>query len=136
MELLKKEVLYIYIDLFIKLDKPVIVKYLFVRLHNEAENNKYQEITITGYLNENIEYSYKTNATYNKQWIRVNLTNKIIDTLRIPKGTEVDDIMIIHDSEYSGKDDHQEQLTNILQTVIDDLIEDSTKGKRIKEEDI
>jgi hypothetical protein len=125
-------------DLYIKFDKPVVVKYLYIRPHSEPKD-KIQTIdaNIFGYLNEEIQFTQRHHLTYSKKWSRINLNLKVIDALRLPEGFDVDDINISHDSEYGGDlSEHQGQLTNIIQTVIDELIEENTKGKRIKEEDI
>lgn len=59
----------------------------------------------------------------------------MIDTIKLPKGFDIDDIYISHDSEYSETNEEDgQQLTNILQTVIDELLEQS--NKKIKDEDI
>jgi hypothetical protein len=125
-------------DLYIKFDKPVVIKQLFMRPHKEPEDKfKLVELNINGYLHEHPEFSHKFHINYNnREWTKINLSNKVIDTIRLPVGFEVDDISISHDSEFGDPSEHQDQLTNIIQTVIDELIEENTKGKRIKEEDI
>ncbi len=48
--------------------------------------------------------------------------------MRLPKDFDVDDISISHDSDYTGNTEDNHQLTNILQTVIDDMM-DKSKNK-------
>jgi hypothetical protein len=59
----------------------------------------------------------------------------VLDAIKLPKDFDIDDISISHDSEYAepGEDDGR-NLTSILQSVIDDLIEQS--GNKIKDDDI
>jgi hypothetical protein len=57
----------------------------------------------------------------------LNFKNLPIDTLKIPQGYDIDNITIQHDSEIAGNDSTQEEadqhLASILQTVIDELID-------------
>src|SRR5690606_17147519 len=57
-------------DLYIKFDKPVMVKQLYMRLHKEPEESyKAIEANITGYKNESPIFSHRFHITYNgKNW--------------------------------------------------------------------
>jgi hypothetical protein len=108
-----------------------MITYLYIRPHK----NDLTEMSITGYKNEQEVYTIGQKAIKNQNWQKVNMSNKVIDTLRLPVNTEIDDIMIIHDSEYSDTIEYNDELASILQNVIEDIIE-NPKGKKIKEEDI
>jgi hypothetical protein len=125
-------------DLYIKFDKPVIIKTLYMRPHKDGDKSiRHSDINIIGYKNENLEFSQKFHISYNNgEWTKVTLPGMVIDAIKLPSGFDIDDISVSHDSEFGDPSTHQDQLTNIIQTVIDELIEENTKGKRIKEEDI
>lgn len=59
-------------DLFIKIDKPVLLKYLYVRPHLKDQEMRYKmkEIEITGYKNEHLVFSTKTHMMIgSKNWV-------------------------------------------------------------------
>jgi hypothetical protein len=107
-----------------------MITYMYLRPHKKDMT----EMTISGYRNEQEVFNVRQKAISPFNWQKVSLSNKIIDTLRIPVNTEIDDIMIVHDSEYSDASEYNDELASMLQTVIEDIIENPKK--KIKEEDI
>jgi hypothetical protein len=47
----------------------------------------------------------------------------------MPKDFDVDDINITHDSEFSGSEEENSQLSSILQNVIDEIMDQNKKKK-------
>ena len=107
-----------------------MITYMYIRPHKKDM----REMTLIGYKHEQEVVNIRVNVFSPNNWQKVIFSNKIIDTLRIPVGAEIDDVMIIHDSEYSDASEYNEQLASMLQTVIEDIIENPKK--KIKEEDI
>jgi hypothetical protein len=62
-------------------------------------------------------------------------SQNVIDTLRLPKNFDLDDLNISHDSDYSDSNEGNGHLTQILQGVIDELI-DETNQKAPKNDDL
>jgi len=124
-------------DLFIKFDKPVIIKHLYIRPHYTKETKyRTQEMSVVGYKNEQVVFSTKMHlVANNRDWYKITPSQSIIDTIRLPKDFDVDDISISHDSEYSDNQEDNGQLTSILQTVIDELVEKSNKNQ-VKDDDL
>ncbi len=60
----------------------------------------------------------------------------IIDTLRIPKNFDIDDLSISHDSDFTDPSEDNGQLTQILQGVIDDLIDEANHKDNLKKDDL
>jgi hypothetical protein len=50
-------------------------------------------------------------------------SQSLVDAIKVPKNFDIDDISISHDSDYATGAANEEQLSNILQGVIDDLME-------------
>lgn len=58
----------------------------------------------------------------------------VIDTLKIPVNMEVDDIMLVHNSDFDDSKDNAAQMSDFLQNVIDDLVEQNKKKIRLDDE--
>lgn len=57
---------------------------------------------------------------------------KIIDCIKLPKDFDVDDIQISHDSEFSEDKTSKEDLSNMIQTIIDEIL---NKNKKLNKDD-
>ena len=57
---------------------------------------------------------------------------KVIDAIKLPKNYEVDDIQISHDSEFNDDKDNKEDLSNMIQTIIDEIM---NKNKKLNKDD-
>jgi hypothetical protein len=57
---------------------------------------------------------------------------KIIDTLRLPKDYEIDDISISYDSDLNKDKDKSEDVSGMIQTIIDEII---NKNKKLDKDD-
>ena len=53
--------------------------------------------------------------------------SKVIDTIKLPKDFDIDDIQIIHDSEFSDDNNSKEDLSNMIQGIIDELLNKKNK---------
>jgi hypothetical protein len=56
----------------------------------------------------------------------------VVDAIKLPRDFEVDDIQISHDSEFIEDKDNKEDLTNMIQTIIDEIM---NKNKKVDKED-
>jgi len=57
----------------LKFDKPVFIRYFYIRPHlkSKAEENLSQkDFEVTGYLNDNLAFSYKSKAQRSKKWVK------------------------------------------------------------------
>lgn len=62
-------------DLYIKFDKPVIIKYLYIRPHFSTIENKYKnyEMTLDGYRNEKeVMHTKMYLMPNNREWVYIN----------------------------------------------------------------
>jgi hypothetical protein len=57
---------------------------------------------------------------------------KIIDTLRLPKDYEIDDISISYDSDLNKDKEKSEDVSGMIQTIIDEII---NKNKKLDKDD-
>lgn len=57
---------------------------------------------------------------------------KVIDAFKLPKDYEVDDINISYDSELNQDKDKTEDLSNMIQTIIDEIM---NKNKKLNKDD-
>lgn len=57
-------------------------------------------------------------------------SQNVIDTIRLPKNFDLDDLSISHDSDYSDSNEDNGHLTQILQGVIDEMIDENKKGPK------
>ena len=156
MELLKKEVnkKYFYLifsikiliffnkDLELKFDKPVVIKYFYIRPHlktKEEENLKQIDFEIVGYFNETPVYVFKSKIDKSKKWVKklfifyiqvkIHPQQRTITCIKFPKNFEIDDIFISQDTEEGEGTDGQ--FSSILQNVIDDIIDKTNKNNNI-----
>jgi len=126
-------------DLIIKFDKPVIIKHVFVRAHqiDKTGKNNMSQMNFEGYRKDALVYSTKMRFSYmDKEWTKITPTQTVVDSIKFPKDFDIDDLHISHDSDYADNEENNGQITSILQTVIDELIEQSNNKKNIKDEDI
>ncbi len=107
---------------------------MYARPGKTTDNVVHIDMTISGYRNEKLLYSQRQMAANNKMWSRISFPNTVIDTLKIPVGVEIDNIMIVYDSELvednNGLDN---EMNNIIKTVLDNMI---AENAAIKEDDI
>jgi hypothetical protein len=71
-------------DLLIKFDKPVLIKYLYIRPHFSTKENKYKnyEMNVVGYLNEQVVFSTKMYIMpNNREWVNLFLFYFIFNLL-------------------------------------------------------
>jgi hypothetical protein len=127
-------------DLYLKFDKPVLIKYFYIRKRPEnvpAVENKYKqyEMSVAGYLKEKKVYEKKVMMPVRKEWTKIQPSQSVIDAIRFPKDFEIDDVQIAHDSEFSDTQEENSQLTTILQTVIDEIMDQNNK-RQFKDEDL
>ena len=66
----------------------------------------------------------------NKQ--KITPPEKRVDTIKLPKDYDVDDIQISHDSEFSEDKNSKEDMSNMIQTIIDEIM---NKNKKLNKDD-
>ena len=58
------------LDLFIKFDKPVLIKYLYLRPHKTTNTHAQYSFDVIGYKNEQVIFTIRENAILaHKQWV-------------------------------------------------------------------
>ena len=118
-------------DFFIKFDKPVLIKYFNIRprILNTEYKFRLREMIVNGYRNNQIVFrsNYRM-IENNREWTKFVPSQAQIDTIQFPVDFEVDNIHIIHDSDYLEEGLEQSSFH------ID--IDDIRYKNGIKEEDI
>jgi len=110
-------------DLTLKFDKPVFLRYLYLRPHKPVEKQSKYIVEVKGLKSEqSIFVITEPHMLSPKQWVKIVPPQKVIDTLVLPKGYDVDDISINHNSEFSEDIDNNEHLSNLIQNVIDEIM--------------
>jgi hypothetical protein len=106
---------------------------MYARPNKSFEDMRHMDMTIKGFRADKSVYSQSQMAGNNKMWTKINFPDTVIDTLVIPIGVDIDNIMIIYDSELVDDNGFDNEMNSMLKTVLHNMI---TENPEIKENDI